>query len=110
MLIALISSVRCSKEAHVETDDQRLFALCEDQAATPEAIQTLLETGVSLEARDEGSYTPLMVASAASSTPVIIDTLLAAGADIHARDADGGLCKPHRPLRPVPPRTTVCPI
>jgi len=73
-----------------KTPDQESLALCETPEATPEAIETLLEAGADIKARNRLGYTPLMFAARFNSNPTIIETLLKAGADIKARSESGG--------------------
>ena len=52
-LVALICGVSFGEEAKVETNDQKLLALCEDPEATAEAIEALLKAGADVNVRTE---------------------------------------------------------
>ena len=89
MLTVLICSVSFGEEAKVETNDQKLLALCKDPKATPEAIESLLKAGADIEARNESFRTPLIWAAQWNTNPAVIEALLKAGAEVAARDKNG---------------------
>ena len=60
MLAALICGVSFGEETKVETNDEKLLALCQDPEATPEAIEALLKAGADVAARRENGGTALM--------------------------------------------------
>ena len=86
-LAALTCGVSC-EEAEVETNDQKLLALCKDPEATPEAIESLLKAGADIEARDKDGETPLIIA-ARSNNPEVIEVLLTGGANAKAKNEAG---------------------
>ena len=53
MLAVLVCGVSFGEEAKVETNDQKLLALCEDPEATAEAIEALLKAGADVNVRTE---------------------------------------------------------
>jgi len=55
MLAALICGTSFGEETKVETNDQRLLALCEDPEATPEAIEAILKAGAKDNQRKDRS-------------------------------------------------------
>ena len=89
MLAALICGVSFGEEAKVETNDQKLLALCMDPEATPEAIEALLKAGENIEARDKDGRTPLIWAARHNNNPEVIEALLKAGANARAKDKEG---------------------
>ena len=89
MLAALICGTSFGEEAKVETNDQKLLALCQEPKATTEAIESLLKAGADIKTRGKFDRTPLMIAAGWNSNPAVIESLLKAGADIKARDKDG---------------------
>ena len=89
VLVALASGTSFGKETKVETNDEKLLALCKDPEATPEAIKALLKAGADIKARDKNGKTPLMEAAMLNMNPEVIEVLLKAGADIEARDKNG---------------------
>ena len=103
MLAALICGVSC-EAANVETNDQKLLALCREPKATTEAIEALLKAGADIEARmacksdalyDEGGVTPLMRAARRNESPEVIAALLKAGANARAKDKEGKTALDH---------------
>ena len=63
ILAALICGVSFGEEDKVETNDQKLLALCKKPKATTEAIEALLKAGADIKARDKDGFTPLMWAA-----------------------------------------------
>jgi ankyrin repeat protein len=59
------------------------------QANDLPAVKESLEQGAEVNARDNGGWTPLMIAANYSSTPEIVTLLLEKGADALAKDEDG---------------------
>ena len=57
VLAALICGVSFGEEAKVETNDQKLLALCKDPKATPEAIEALLKAGANAKVKDKKGKT-----------------------------------------------------
>ena len=55
-LAALTCGVSC-EEAEVETNDQKLLALCKKPKATTEAIEVLLKAGADAKAKDKQGKT-----------------------------------------------------
>ena len=87
-LAALTCGVSC-EEAKVETNDQKLLALCKKPKATTEAIEVLLKAGADVAARDKNGKTPLMWAAGVNWNPEVIEALLKAGANARAKDKEG---------------------
>ena len=56
---------------------------------TPASVRTLLDAGAAVNARDEGGWTPLHLATGLSRSPAVVQTLLDAGARLDARDERG---------------------
>ena len=60
------------------------------QGDSPAIVNTLIEAGAELHARDaRGGWTPLHLAAWICSTPAVVATLLDAGANTKVRDEDG---------------------
>ena len=95
MLAALICGTSFGEEAKVETNDEKLLALCKDPEATTEAIEALLKAGADVAARDEYGRTPLMYAAMKNKNPEVIEVLLKAGADAKAHDKEGKIALDH---------------
>ena len=95
ILAALICGVSFGEEAEVETNDQKLLALCIDPEATPEAIEALLKAGADVAARDKDGKTPLILAAWDNKNPEVIEVLLKAGANAKAKDKKGKTAVDH---------------
>jgi len=95
MLAVLVCGASFGEEAKVETNDQKLLALCEDPEATTEAIEALLKAGADVDARDERDRTPLMGAAHWNKNPTVIEFLLKAGADAKLKDNNGKTAADH---------------
>ena len=89
VLITLLYGVSFGKEAKVETNDDKLLALCKDPEATPGVIGVLLKAGADIKARDILGQTTLMLAARWNENPEVIETLLKAGANAKAKDKEG---------------------
>jgi len=73
--------------AYAQTTSFGFFELM--KTGTPQGIQTSLDQGGNLHARDGQGRTPLMYAAEYNQNPVVITLLLKAGADVKARDSVG---------------------
>ena len=95
MLATLICDTSFGEEAEVETNDQKLLALCDGPEATPESIEALLKAGADIEARDKYGRTPLMFAAMRNKNPEVIEALLKAGANAKVKDKKGKTAADH---------------
>ncbi len=89
VLITLLYGVSLGEESKVETNDEKLVALCFYPEGTPEAIEVVLKAGADVMVRLVNGLTPLMIAAGRNNNPEVIETLLKAGANAKAKDKEG---------------------
>lgn len=76
-------------DVHAISDDDVSVLFVAINFGIPEVIEILVEAGADTEARSNGKWTALHIASKSSGTDHMIAPLLAAGADVHARGGNG---------------------
>ena len=85
--VAAVFALLLLASAYAQTTD--FFELV--RTGTPQEVQTAIDKGADLSARDNGfGLTPLIAAAAYNKNPEVVTTLLRAGADLEARDSVHG--------------------
>ena len=84
IVVAAVLAVLLAASAYAQAVD--FFALV--RSGTPQEVQSAIDKGAKVTARNQYGWTPFMVAAYYNQNPEVITTLLKAGSDIEARDLD----------------------
>ena len=85
LLFLMLSTAFCLAYAAPPSKTPLMLAV---ENNSPEMVQTLLQAGANVDAKDKDGKTALMYA-ARNPTSDIVNILLKYGADVHAKDKDG---------------------
>lgn len=91
-LLLCVVMVALSVSAAFGGATEDLFEAAQDKDTTPQKIQSLIESGANVNAKDKDGWTALMAGVRYTTNPEVVEVLINAGADINAK-SNGG-CTP----------------